>query len=166
MVKEKEEHSESHFKYNKFTYPTQALNADVIRFSSTRSTIGNSILQLVEVSGSGNPTIEFTAIFHGNCKKQSNFGCTIIQLCVPMSQKSLTSKKYSNYLLPLYFGSHLTFGERPLMLKCLPSKSEHCFSRKSSLPFGHESVLHDRNFILRPTQYFPPFLGLVKFITF
>lgn len=67
-----------------------------------------------------------------------------------------------NYLLPLYFGSQRTAEVRPLILKCLPSNSEHCCSRKSFLPFGHESVLHDRNFILRPTQYFPPFLGLKK----
>lgn len=68
----------------------------------------------------------------------------------------------SNYLLPLYFGSQRTPEVRPLILKCLPSNSEHCCSRKSFLPFRHESVLHDRNFILRPTQYFPPFLGLKK----
>lgn len=65
------------FKY-KFTYPTEALNTDIISFGSTRSTISNPILQLVEVSGSGNPTIQFTAIFYGNCKKKLRFWCTII----------------------------------------------------------------------------------------
>lgn len=74
----------------------------------------------------------------------------------------LIETRWCNYLLPLYFGTQRTAEVRPLILKCLPSNSEHCCSRKSFLPFGHESVLHDRNFILRPTQYFPSFLGLKK----
>lgn len=64
------------------------------------------------------------------------------------------------YSLPLYLGTQRTEGGRPLMLKCLPSKWEHCSSRKSFRPRGHGSVLQERNFILRPTQNFPPFLGL------
>lgn len=159
--------SKSHFQW-KSTYPTQALDADVISFSSTRGAIGNPVLQLIEVSGSSNPTIEFTAIFYGNCRKKKKVEFLVNNKTVEYSYVSEqdSHQKYSEDSLPLYFGSHLTLGGRPLMLKCLPSKSEHCFSRKSCLPFGHESVLHDRNFILRPTQYFPPFLGLVKFITF
>lgn len=46
------------------------------------------------------------------------------------------------------------------MLKCFPSNCEHCSSRKSLRPRGHGSVLQERNFILRPTQNLPPFLGL------
>lgn len=46
------------------------------------------------------------------------------------------------------------------MLKCFPSKTAHCSSRKSFFCLEHGSVLQDLNFILRPTQYFPPFLGL------
>lgn len=64
------------------------------------------------------------------------------------------------YSLPLYLGTQRTVGGRPLMLKCLPSKCEHCSSRKSLRPCGHGSVLHERNFILRPTQNLPPLLGL------
>lgn len=66
------------------------------------------------------------------------------------------------YLLPLYFGTQRTVGGRPLMLKCLPSKCEHCSSRKSLRPCGQGSVLHERNFILRPTQNLPPLVGLDK----
>lgn len=66
------------------------------------------------------------------------------------------------YLLPLYFGTQRTLGGRPLMLKCFPSKTAHCSSRKSFFCFEHGSVLQDLNFIRRPTQYFPPFLGLEK----
>lgn len=65
-----------------------------------------------------------------------------------------------NPLLPLYFGTQRTFGGRPLMLKCRPSKPAHCSSLKSFFCLEHGSELHERNFILRPTQYFPPFLGL------
>lgn len=64
------------------------------------------------------------------------------------------------YSLPLYLGTHLTAGGRSLILKCLPSNWEHCSSRKSFLSRGHGSVLQERNFILRPTQNLPPFLGL------
>lgn len=85
--------SKSHFQW-KSTYPTQALDADVISFSSTRGAIGNPVLQLIEVSGSSNPTIEFTAIFYGNCrkKKKSNFWWTIKQLNIPMSQNKIHIK--------------------------------------------------------------------------
>lgn len=62
--------------------------------------------------------------------------------------------------LPLYLGTQRTEGGRPLMLKCLPSNWEHCSSRKSFCPRGHGSVLQERNFIRRPTQNLPPFLGL------
>ncbi len=65
-----------------------------------------------------------------------------------------------NPLLPLYFGTQRTFGGRPLMLKCRPSKKVHCSSLKSFFCLEHGSELQERNFILRPTQYFPPFLGL------
>lgn len=65
-----------------------------------------------------------------------------------------------HYLLPLYFGTQRTFGGRPLILKCFPSKSAHCSSRKSLFCLVHGSVLQDLNFIRRPTQYLPPFLGL------
>lgn len=73
--------------------------------------------------------------------------------------KTLYNRRYS---LPLYLGTQRTVGGRPLMLKCLPSNWEHCSSRKSLRPRGHGSVLQDRNFILRPTQNFPPFRGLKK----
>lgn len=66
------------------------------------------------------------------------------------------------HLLPLYFGTQRTLGSRPLMLKCFPSKWAHCSSRKSRFCLRHGSVLQDLNFILRPTQYFPPFFGLRK----
>lgn len=66
------------------------------------------------------------------------------------------------HLLPLYLGTQRTFGSRPLMLKCFPSKWAHCSSRKSRFCLRHGSVLQDLNFILRPTQYFPPFFGLRK----
>lgn len=69
-------------------------------------------------------------------------------------------RRISVYSLPLYLGTQRTVGGRPLMLKCLPSKCEHCSSRKSLRPRGHGSVLQERNFILRPTQNLPPFLGL------
>lgn len=68
--------------------------------------------------------------------------------------------KVQLYSLPLYLGTQRTVGGRPLMLKCLPSKCEHCSSRKSLRPCGHGSVLHERNFILRPTQNLPPLVGL------
>lgn len=45
------------------------------------------------------------------------------------------------------------------MLKCRPSKLAHCSSLKSFFCLEHGSELQERNFILRPTQYFPPFLG-------
>lgn len=60
----------------------------------------------------------------------------------------------------MYLGIQRTDGGRPLILKCLPSNWEHCSSRKSLRPRGHGSVLQERNFILRPTQNLPPFLGL------
>lgn len=148
------------------THPTKALNAEVIGLSPTGCTISHSVLQLVEAGGPSDPAIEFTAIFYGNCKERNRVSdAERGRSCVAVRHHVLLSEP-KRYLLPLYLGSHLTLGGRPLMLKCLPSKSEHCSSRKSRLPFGHESVLHDRNFILRPTQYLPPFLGLVKFITF
>lgn len=62
--------------------------------------------------------------------------------------------------LPLYLGTQRTDGGSPLMLKCFPSNCAHCSSLKSLCPRGHGSVLHERNFILRPTQKRPPFLGL------
>lgn len=62
--------------------------------------------------------------------------------------------------LPLYFGTQRMVGGSPLMLKCFPSNCAHCSSLKSLRPRGHGSVLHERNFILRPTQKRPPFLGL------
>lgn len=46
------------------------------------------------------------------------------------------------------------------MLKCLPSKAAHCSSLKSFFCLEQGSELQERNFIRRPTQYFPPFLGL------
>lgn len=64
------------------------------------------------------------------------------------------------HLLPLYLGTQRTLVGSPLMLKCFPSKSAHCSSRKSFFSFEQGSVLQDLNFIRRPTQYFPPFLGL------
>lgn len=150
----------------RFTYPTEALDTDVVSFRPTGCPISNSVLQLVEAGSPSDPAIEFTAIFYGNCKGKSRIlDAEWPKICISLQQKAFVSEQW-RYSLPLYFGSHLTLGGRPLMSKCLPSKSEHCFSRKSRLPFGHESVLHDRNFILRPTQYLPPFRGLVKFITF
>lgn len=62
--------------------------------------------------------------------------------------------------LPLYLGTQRTFGGRPLMLKCRPSKAAHCSSLKSFFCLEQGSELQERNFIRRPTQYFPPFLGL------
>lgn len=76
------------------------------------------------------------------------------------SVQTARSGRTSVYSLPLYLGTQRTAGGRPLMLKCLPSKWEHCSSRKSFCPRGHGSVLQERNFIRRPTQNFPPFLGL------
>lgn len=46
------------------------------------------------------------------------------------------------------------------MLKCLPSNVAHCSSLKSFFCLEQGSELQDRNFIRRPTQYIPPFLGL------
>lgn len=46
------------------------------------------------------------------------------------------------------------------MLKCLPSKAAHCSSLKSFFCLEQGSELQERNFIRRPTQYVPPFLGL------
>lgn len=46
------------------------------------------------------------------------------------------------------------------MLKCRPSKAPHCSSLKSFFCREQGSELQERNFILRPTQYFPPFRGL------
>lgn len=46
------------------------------------------------------------------------------------------------------------------MLKCRPSKAAHCSSLKSFFCLEQGSELQERNFIRRPTQYFPPFLGL------
>lgn len=66
------------------------------------------------------------------------------------------------YSLPLYLGTQRTVEGRPLMLKCLPSNWEHCSSLKSLRPFGHGSVLQERNFMRRPTQKRPPFLGLLR----
>lgn len=66
------------------------------------------------------------------------------------------------YSLPLYLGTQRTVGGSPLMLKCLPSNWEHCSSLKSLRPLGHGSVLQERNFMRRPTQKRPPFLGLKK----
>lgn len=48
------------------------------------------------------------------------------------------------------------------MLKCLPSKAAHCSSLKSFFCLEQGSELQERNFIRRPTQYIPPFLGLGK----
>lgn len=48
------------------------------------------------------------------------------------------------------------------MLKCLPSKAAHCSSLKSFFCLEQGSELQERNFIRRPTQYFPPFLGLKR----
>lgn len=48
------------------------------------------------------------------------------------------------------------------MLKCLPSKAAHCSSLKSFFCLEQGSELQERNFIRRPTQYFPPFLGLTR----
>lgn len=55
----------------RFTYPTEALDTDVVSFCPTGCPIGNSVLQLVEAGGSSDPAIEFTAIFYGNCKEKS-----------------------------------------------------------------------------------------------
>lgn len=63
-------------------------------------------------------------------------------------------------LLPLYLGTQRTLGGRPLMLKCLPSNAAHCSSLKSFFCLEQGSELQERNFIRRPTQYIPPFLGL------
>lgn len=149
----------------KFTYPTKALDTDVTSLSPTGCTISHSVLQLVEAGSPSDPAIEFTAIFYGNCRKKTPF-----RMQNNEAPRFYTAKRFPMeamaLLTPAVLGQPPHISGRPWMLTCLPSKSEHCFSRKSCLPFGHESVLHDRNFILRPTQYLPPFLGLVKFITF
>lgn len=69
-------------------------------------------------------------------------------------------KKKMDSSLPLYLGTQRTLGGRPLMLKCLPSKAAHCSSLKSFFSLEQGSELQERNFIRRPTQYIPPFLGL------
>lgn len=56
---------------SRFTYPTEALDTDVVGFCPTGRPISNSVLQLVEAGGPSDPAIEFTAIFYGNCKGKS-----------------------------------------------------------------------------------------------
>ena len=73
---------------------------------------------------------------------------------------SLEKGGFAGDPLPLYLGTQRTFGGRPLMLKCRPSKAAHCSSLKSFFCFEQGSELQERNFIRRPTQYIPPFLGL------
>ena len=85
----------------------------------------------------------------------------MLRLELPQDIQITRFRITSVHSLPLYLGIQRTVGGRPLMLKCFPSNVEHCSSRKSFCPRGHGSVLQERNFILRPTQNLPPFLGLV-----
>lgn len=47
-------------------------------------------------------------------------------------------------------------------VEMLSIKVSTLFISEVSLCLGHGSVLQDLNFILRPIQYLPPFLGLMK----
>lgn len=71
LVTEVEENTLFLCRSTRFTYPTEALDTDVVGFRPTGRPISNSVLQLVEASGPSDPAIEFTAIFYGNCKGKS-----------------------------------------------------------------------------------------------
>lgn len=159
----------SRIKYNILPYPTEALNTDVVCVRSTRSSIYDSIPQLIVRHRPGNTTEELTSVLHQNCDKHT------CGLFLTMWRKTdditrspemwivvwrCTASEVKGHSLPLYLGTQRTDGGRPLMLKCFPSKCAHCSSLKSLWPRGHGSVLHERNFIRRPTQKRPPFLGL------
>lgn len=145
------------------TYPAKALHADIIGVRATGRPINNSIPQLVIRRISCHSAEELASILHQDWgqergKPEARYPNTI----TPMLQSRRQVLHHPCHLLPLYLGTQRTFVGSPLMLKCFPSKSAHCSSRKSFFSFEHGSVLQDLNFMRRPTQYFPPFLGLQK----
>jgi len=138
-------------------YPAQALHTDVIGIGAAGSPINDTVPQLVVSSVPCHAAEQLAAILHQDWEGRKT------RSTLPKCHRPASPQKKALcpwHLLPLYLGTQRTFVGSPLMLKCFPSKSAHCSSRKSFFSFEHGSVLQDLNFIRRPTQYFPPFLGL------
>lgn len=141
------------------TYPAKTLDTDIVCVLATRSSVYHSVSKLIIGRVPCHSAEQLAPVLHQNWRGeriQPDFRAW--PRCQPANGRYI----HQTHLLPLYLGTQRTLGSRPLMLKCFPSKWAHCSSRKSRFCLRHGSVLQDLNFILRPTQYFPPFFGLGK----